>query len=624
MPLLKRADVETTPLLVHERRDDFIKNIAKSGCAQVLAAFLFALACVVGTATTTMRSNTLSFLGEGPDSGDASLVLNTACAPLAQLSFDAGAWNGVVGARLIRKRDSAEFAFEDGVEMTPVEGQCGQYSIKTSEAALAEGEEFGFYLYPFDPERGTPIKDIGCERSFDGDSRCPMHSASNTVSIGGPFEMAECTTKFSQSDDLAFYNRVYDGTTMTFTWGSCALTCGASAPAGCPTNFPETEDEEILIDVTMTYSGSNLDPADFTEARLAKLADEFAEVLKVDSSMITASVEGETAAKLGKPDEKAATVTIIIVVKATNNEIAGNVKSKLASLTEDDEVSLATAAGISNVKNVEATHESETILSWDAPVQDTEDKKVSEEETISEDVDNNDHNVEEVNEEENVSEEEKISEDVDNNDHNVLSWSSLGTSLVDEKHHMEIKTLGGPSVQYDASENAIVSNGWTGSLDFSSLRTDRSGDVMVRYEVYVPAKNGASQDENGWWYTITLGEDGNSATGDNFSWLHKMHTNGKICAHVPWGGINSCVAGKSFADYTNRWVQLEMRRPAGENRVVYYIDGEQVIDYKPNNDITSDGVLSKLYVFTQPWADPGQTHVAEVGVKIRNIEIRWD
>ena len=113
-------------------------------------------------------------------------------------------------------------------------------------------------------------------------------------------------------------------------------------------------------------------------------------------------------------------------------------------------------------------------------------------------------------------------------------------------------------------------------------------------------------------------------TGDNFSWLHKKITGGKICAHVPWGGDDSCVAGKSFADYTNRWIQLGMRRPAGENQVIYYIDNEQVIDYKPSNDITSHGVLSKLYVFIQPWDDPRQTHLAETGIKIRNLEIKWD
>ena len=82
--------------------------------------------------------------------------------------------------------------------------------------------------------------------------------------------------------------------------------------------------------------------------------------------------------------------------------------------------------------------------------------------------------------------------------------------------------------------------------------------------------------------------------------------------------------GKSFADYTNRWIQLGMRRPAGENQVIYYIDNEQVIDYKPSNDITSHGVLSKLYVFIQPWDDPRQTHLAETGIKIRNLEIKWD
>jgi len=200
---------------------------------------------------------------------------------------------------------------------------------------------------------------------------------------------------------------------------------------------------------------------------------------------------------------------------------------------------------------------------------------------------------------------------------NLLSWSSLGTSLVDAVHQMEIETLDGTSVQYDASENAIVANGWTGSLDFSSLRTNRAGGVEVRYEVYAPANDG-------WWYTITLGEDGDSETGDNFSWLHKSITGGKVCAHVPWGGTDSCVEGKTFADYTNRWVQLGMKRPAGENQVIYYIDGEEVIDYKPSNDITSHGVLSKLYVFSQPWDDPYKTHTAETGVKIRNIEIRWD
>ena len=192
----------------------------------------------------------------------------------------------------------------------------------------------------------------------------------------------------------------------------------------------------------------------------------------------------------------------------------------------------------------------------------------------------------------------------------ILLWDSLGTSLKDDVSGVEIETQSG-SIQFDAANNAIVSNGnWVGYVDFTSLRANRNDYIFVNYEVFVPTSS------SGFQYSLAVGTDAN---GDSFSWYNDGD---KVCAHVPWGGVSNCVPDKTYASYKGRWVKLAMVRPAEENLVYYYIDGEKVITYTPSNgiDITSHGVLSQLHFFNHPWA--GGDHKAASGIKVRNVEVR--
>ena len=199
----------------------------------------------------------------------------------------------------------------------------------------------------------------------------------------------------------------------------------------------------------------------------------------------------------------------------------------------------------------------------------------------------------------------------------ILSWTSLGTSLKDDVSGVGIQTKSG-SAQFDKANNAIVSNGnWVGYVDFSSLRANRNDYIAVTYEVFVPSNS------NGFQYSLAVGAKGTHGNGDSFSWGLGHNGVNKVCAHVPWGGENSCFSSKTYDNYKGRWVKLEMVRPAGKNRVLYYIDGVNVITYTPSpNDITSDGVLSQLHFFNQPWADNVGDHKAASGIKMRNVEVK--
>ena len=154
-------------------------------------------------------------------------TLHTGCSPLGKLSYGfEGA--GTVGARVVSKSMSRDFRFEDAVEMT--ETSCGNYAI--SSFSLEDGEEFGFYLYPIgdtgaDTSDESTILDNGC--LHEGDARCPVFSSPAALVEG------ECTAKYTDpgSGDV-FYNRVYDGSTMAYTWGSCEATCAVGQPDGCP------------------------------------------------------------------------------------------------------------------------------------------------------------------------------------------------------------------------------------------------------------------------------------------------------------------------------------------------------------------------------------------------------
>ena len=283
-----------------------------------------------------------------------------------KLSFDPGNWENV-GAKLISKTMSSDFAFENGIEMNAVKGKCGEYEV--SAADLTVGEEFGFFLYSKTSGNGEPIKDIGCESSLDGSTYCPAHSEPEEPTIGGPFSMASCTKKISYGD-LSFYNRVYDGSALSFTWGSCSNTCGLSEPEACSFSST-TEKEEVQVTFDLSFSGPGLSASDFGPAELESVASSTAEVVGVDASMVevevvesTATTATATRAELGS-EEGDTTVNLLATINCIDSDVSASVTSKLSSLTEEDELKIATEAKIEGATSATGHLEETKILDWE-------------------------------------------------------------------------------------------------------------------------------------------------------------------------------------------------------------------------------------------------------------------
>ena len=218
---LATCDEESVPLvapLVAEQKHAAHRSYAKVIAGGALAT-LGAFACFANPRPTV----NLNAAGVRLGASSGEFTLHTGCSPLNKLSYGfSGA--GTVGARIVSKSMSNDFRFEQAVEMKEV--SCGNYAI--SDFPLEEGEEFGFYLYPIgDTSDETTVLDDGC--LHEGDARCPAF-ASPAALVGG-----ECTVKYTDpgSDDV-FYNRVYDGSTTAYTWGSCEATCAVGQPDGCP------------------------------------------------------------------------------------------------------------------------------------------------------------------------------------------------------------------------------------------------------------------------------------------------------------------------------------------------------------------------------------------------------
>lgn len=158
----------------------------------------------------------------GP-SGSVHLSLLTACAPLSGLTFDYE--SSKVGARVTSKSMSNDFLFDRAKEMTQV--RCGVFEV---DVMLAPGEQFGFYLYPLgNTSDVATVSDIGC--FSHGGERCPSFSA--PAALEG---MERCTKTYEEGQDI-FYNRIFDGSTTTYVFGSCDRDCPpAEGPLrnGCP------------------------------------------------------------------------------------------------------------------------------------------------------------------------------------------------------------------------------------------------------------------------------------------------------------------------------------------------------------------------------------------------------
>ena len=156
-----------------------------------------------------------------------AVTLHTGCSPHEKLPWsieDKSTWGQEVGAKIIFKSDTNDFFFERGVEMENV--GCGSYSIETED--LLVGMQFGFALYQKNNQTAhQATKDIGCRSESDSDTRCPSWKSPHGDGIrGGPMEMTECTFQYKYGA-VTFYNRVFDGETTDYVWGSCLDTCPA-------------------------------------------------------------------------------------------------------------------------------------------------------------------------------------------------------------------------------------------------------------------------------------------------------------------------------------------------------------------------------------------------------------
>lgn len=155
------------------------------------------------------------------------LTLYTACAQLKELTFSVGQWEGVVGARVATKSRSRDFLFSASKEMT--QSRCGTYEVDVD---LADGEEFGFYLYPLGNTTDEyTVSDIGC--LGEGGRRCPGFASPASMAL-----MDHCTKVFDEGVDK-FYNRIFDGQQRTFVFGSCDFSCTLPEPVACPSSAAE-------------------------------------------------------------------------------------------------------------------------------------------------------------------------------------------------------------------------------------------------------------------------------------------------------------------------------------------------------------------------------------------------
>ena len=161
-----------------------------------------------------------------------TISLHTGCSPLNKLPFDTSSdWTGKIGAKVVSKSMQSDFRFENAQNLQ--ETSCGNYEGTVD---LEVGEEFGFYLYPLGDESDeSTVLDNGC--LHEGDGRCPAFSSPSALA-----GIEQCTSKYSDpgSGDV-FYNRVFDGETLAYNWGTCETTCAVAHPEGCAAVTPVTE-----------------------------------------------------------------------------------------------------------------------------------------------------------------------------------------------------------------------------------------------------------------------------------------------------------------------------------------------------------------------------------------------
>lgn len=216
----------------------------------------------LGSSNTTSNKVVVrqSRLGNG---SPRTISLHTGCSPLNKLPFDTSSdWTGKIGAKVVSKSMQSDFRFENAQNLQ--ETSCGNYEGTVD---LEVGEEFGFYLYPLGDESDeSTVLDNGC--LHEGDGRCPAFSSPSALS-----GIEQCTSKYSDpgSGDV-FYNRVFDGETLAYNWGTCETTCAVAHPEGCPTGFSLYSNNLITADACFTACGNSGVVVAYSDADVALIS----------------------------------------------------------------------------------------------------------------------------------------------------------------------------------------------------------------------------------------------------------------------------------------------------------------------------------------------------------------
>merc|ERR1711959_871602 len=148
---------------------------------------------------------------------EKKITLYAGCSPLDKLTFNVENFKEQVGAMLITKSLSNDFKYDKAIQIES--SDCG---IFTTNTVPVKGEEFGFYLYNLNNfTEYDAVSDIGCEGTDT--EKCPLGDVLDSL--------AACTNSVEGSGYTA-HNRIFDGETFAYNWGTCDSTC-ATPPATC-------------------------------------------------------------------------------------------------------------------------------------------------------------------------------------------------------------------------------------------------------------------------------------------------------------------------------------------------------------------------------------------------------
>jgi hypothetical protein len=213
----------------------------------------FAMVSNSSSASKMSQLSTISKLGGAPT---RKFTLSVACSPLDSktLTFASNEtdWDDV-SARFATKGQDNDFMFNKAKPMTKT--SCGEWEV---DADIDAGEEFGFFLHPKDVEEDFyTVLDIGCKE--EKGAKCPEFA------VRSPMVEGSCTKEFVHNG-AKFWNRIWDGETTHFNWGTCQTECGKEKADQCVEPEPEPYDMvtcHVTIDNTLSnfsYNGKSLTP----------------------------------------------------------------------------------------------------------------------------------------------------------------------------------------------------------------------------------------------------------------------------------------------------------------------------------------------------------------------------